>query len=269
MPAKTAIQELFIENIISAKGLDKIQSIMSADIIPTPLAVFDAVELLSRGLSPTEGLGDIMLYDVGGATTDVYSMSDGTPSQPNVFLHGLTEPYAKRTVEGDLGMRYSLVSLCEAAGIENMARNTQLDCTELQGWVNTCQRSPESLPGCSEILKKIDQEAASQAIHIAAKRHCGYTETTFTPIGETKIQQGKDLTRVKYVIGTGGSIINSDNPKAILSRGSYHPTDGTVLKPLTPQYLLDHRNIFAAMGLLSQQEPSTAFSILMQEMRKL
>jgi uncharacterized protein (TIGR01319 family) len=48
-------------------------------------------------------LGELLIVDVGGATTDVYSMADGYPKHSNYILSGLEEPYAKRTVEGDLG----------------------------------------------------------------------------------------------------------------------------------------------------------------------
>jgi len=109
MPAKDAIRGLFMEKIIEAKGLTQAASFMTAPIIPTPLAVFEAAQLLS------EDLGSIMAVDVGGATTDVYSMADGAPSLPNVVQKGLPEPYAKRSVEGDLGMRYSLEALMDAA----------------------------------------------------------------------------------------------------------------------------------------------------------
>ena len=82
-------------------------------ILPTPNAVLMAAELLSRGYGDELGLGDLMLADVGGATTDIYSMGSGLPTQMNAILSGLEEPYAKRTVEGDLGMRYSSLGILD------------------------------------------------------------------------------------------------------------------------------------------------------------
>ncbi len=265
LPAKLAIRDLFIENIIVAKGLDKAQEIMSDEIIPTPLAVFDAAELLSRGTKQTEGIGELMAYDVGGATTDVYSMSQGTPSKPNVFVQGLTEPFAKRTVEGDIGMRYSISSLIEAGGIENIARNAQSTENAVANWEKVCKASPEILPKKETEEKRIDEELAAMSVEISAQRHCGFTETSFSLLGEVLVQTGKDLTQVKYVIGSGGSVINSSNPRDILKRGSYSPTGLTLLKPLSPKYLLDKKNIFAAMGLLSRLEPDIALEIMKNE----
>ena len=61
-----------------------------------------------------------MVVDIGGATTDIDSVAKGEPTQSGVTLRGLEEPFVKRTVEGDLGMRYSASSLIEAVGIQNM-----------------------------------------------------------------------------------------------------------------------------------------------------
>ena len=65
--------------------------------------------------------------DVGGATTDIYSMSDGMPTAANTVYKGLPEPYAKRTVEGDIGMRYSIHGIVDAAGIKRVSALSGLD----------------------------------------------------------------------------------------------------------------------------------------------
>lgn len=265
-PAKEAIRELFIENIVSAKGLDEVQKMMSAEIVPTPLAVFNAGFLLSRGTKTADGLKEIMMYDVGGATTDVYSMSSGRPTKPNVFIQGITEPFAKRTVEGDIGMRYSILSLMEAATYEMVAANIDATVEEVEDWVTRCKKSPDILPQKGTIEQKIDEEIGSFAIEISAQRHCGFTETIFSPIGEVLLQTGKDLTKVEYVIGSGGSVIHSQNPRHVLARAAYSPKDLTYLKPLNPKFMLDKKNILAAMGLLSEIEPDTALKIMLDEL---
>lgn len=49
-------------------------------IIPTPLAVLQACELLAKGTDTQQGVGDLLAVDIGGATTDVYSMASGEPT---------------------------------------------------------------------------------------------------------------------------------------------------------------------------------------------
>jgi len=102
-PAREEIKKLFIERIVQAKGLSRAQALAANEIIPTPLAVMNGCELLSKGTGNTEGIGDLMAIDIGGATTDVYSMSHGHPTLSNVLVKGLPEPYAKRSVEAIWG----------------------------------------------------------------------------------------------------------------------------------------------------------------------
>jgi len=93
------IRELFMKRIINMKGLSKIQKIVKT-IIPTPAAVLAAGNLLSKGTDNYAGYGNMMIVDVGGATTDIHSYLDNVPGE-GAKLIGAPEPYAKRTVEGD------------------------------------------------------------------------------------------------------------------------------------------------------------------------
>ena len=76
--------------------------------MPTPSAMLTAMELLSDGWDEIPGIGELVGVDLGGATTDVYSVAEGSPANTMTVIKGLQEPYTKRTVEGDIGMRYSV-----------------------------------------------------------------------------------------------------------------------------------------------------------------
>lgn len=266
LPAKNAIRELFIKNIISAKGLDKVQAILSNEIIPTPLAVLNACRLLAKGTETQKGLGELMAYDLGGATTDVYSMADGSPKMPNAFISGITEPFDKRTVEGDIGMRYSqraLYNLLEEQGLQNFLSEYNLKNEDIKAWLNICQSSPNVLPieGYAK-YSEVDIAFATEALRISAARHVGYNEAVYTSSGQVYMQTGKDLTSVLYIIGSGGAVINAKNPSHVLQKTIYSPKDLQLLKPLGPKLLLDKKNILAAMGLLSVFEPDAALAIM-------
>ncbi|MCL2397201.1 MAG: methylaspartate mutase accessory protein GlmL [Defluviitaleaceae bacterium] len=273
MPAKGAIRDLFIANIITAKGLDNVQATMDMEIIPTPLAVLEACELLSRGTTTQDGLGELMAYDLGGATTDVYSMADGSPKTPNAFIHGITEPFDKRTVEGDVGMRYSQAALYDLILEDNPAvfyDEYAITPEEVDAWLAICRDDPGVLPlGQYEQYNNVDSALAAEAIRISAARHAGYNERVFTPAGEAFSQTGKDLTQVSHIIGTGGAIINAKNPAAVLRHAAYSPRDLGALKPLAPKMLLDTQNSFAAMGLLARFHPDTALGIMKDNFAKI
>ncbi len=264
-PARQAIGDLFVKNIVRAKGLTELQNKMSGEIIPTPLAVFLAAELLSRGLKKAPGLGELMVFDVGGATTDVYSMAEGRPTRPNVVGRGLRQPFAKRTVEGDLGLRYSLAPLAEATDLESLAETLECGPEALEQWFAGCRKNPGLIPEAGSLQKKIDDEMAASAVKISMERHTGYLETVYTVQGISFVQSGKDLGPVAYVIGTGGPIIGSSDPARVLGQAVYRPEDLNLLKPLSPRLVVDRKYILSAMGSISRFEPEAALSIMLDE----
>lgn len=273
-PAKSAIRELFIKRIIDAKGIGGAQRMMNADIIPTPLAVFEAAELLAGELN------NLMVVDVGGATTDVYSMADGAPTKPNAIVRGLVEPFAKRSVEGDLGLRYGMPTLIEAATAERVAGEAGAAVEDVYDWLARCKAQPGLVPAaelpssaeppaaaCTE--KRIDDALAALAVELAFVRHCGVLESVYTPFGETFLQEGKDLSGVNYIIGVGGPVIGSGDPAAVLRHACYSARNPFAMMPTAPKLMLDRRYIFAAMGLLAKTRPELALELMRGDLAEL
>lgn len=264
-PAKQKIKELFISKIIDAKGLHKVQLMANSEIIPTPLAVLNGCELLSKGTDTTEGIGDLMAIDIGGATTDVYSISAGTPTFDNVMIKGLPEPYNKRTVEGDLGMRYSLSSLADEIDLDVLSNELKVERDDIVKWIETCKASPNTLADKNSINQTIEEGLAKYALKMAVERHTGKVESTFTPFGQMYIVTGKDLTPVKLVVGIGGVLVNAENPNNILEGARADKQNLMSLKPKNPKYLLDKKYIFASMGLLCALDAELALAIMKKE----
>ncbi|MDF9831467.1 methylaspartate mutase accessory protein GlmL [Parabacteroides sp. PF5-6] len=263
-PARNSIRDVFIRKIIDAKGLSRVQQMASADVIPTPLAVMAGCELLSKGTAKSPGIGDFMAIDLGGATTDIYSMSDGKPSATNVLVKGLPEPFSKRTVEGDLGMRYSLTSLLEELDIQAVADELGVEPAEVTAWIEQCLANPDVIAS-SPAEQRLDEAFARRAVEVAVGRHCGFMESSYTPLGEIFTLTGKDLSEITYIIGIGGAIINSNHPPNILKGAMYNPREPFVLRPKEPQYLCDRKYIFASMGLLNTLEPELALQFMKKE----
>lgn len=260
-PAREVIREIFMEKIVEAKGMKKAESFVRGILMPTPAAVLKAARVLADGTDKEEGIGELIIIDIGGATTDVHSIASGEPSKAGVTLRGLQEPYAKRTVEGDLGMRVSAVSLWEAAGtrrIRKLIPNTQYDieerCKFLQANVNFIPEKEEDI--------EFDEAMGMVATEMAMERHVGVIESVYTPMGIIYSQVGKDLLNVKYLIGTGGVIVHSKNPKKILSAGKFNMESPNYLKPTNPEILIDKTYILSAMGLLTEKYPDKAIRIM-------
>ncbi len=265
--ARDKIKEIFVRNIIEAKGIKRIESKIRQVVLPTPNAVLLAAELLSKGFADDEGLGDLLLVDVGGATTDVYSMSDGNPSQAHVLLSGLEEPFAKRTVEGDLGMRYSALGILEAMAL---SEKTQLKKRNIDIEKEAKMRR-ENVDFIAETDHdyEVDDVLSSKCIDTAVARHVGNLKGVYTPMGIMYYQTGKDLTDTKYVVGTGGVVISSRDPVKVLSFAAKDQTKHMELRPKDPEYLLDRDYILSAMGLLSLEYPDIALRIMKKRMYRL
>jgi len=260
-PARETIRGVFLRRIVEAKGLNKANKFVNRMVMPTPAAVLKAAVLLGKGTEYESGLGDLMVIDIGGATTDVYSIAKGDPHRSNVALKGLPEPFGKRTVEGDLGMRYSATSLFKAAGAGMIAGFAGTTESDVESYMKKVEENVEYLPQ-SEIESKVEIAMGRACTRLATERHVGQLEKVFTLSGEVFVQTGKDLTAVKIVVGTGGVIVNHKEPEGILSGVTYDESTPQMLKPQSPEFWIDEKYIMASMGLLGGEYPEVAIRMM-------
>ncbi len=262
-PVNEVIRSMFIEHITEAKGVDKACERIARVLMPTPSAVLEAAKLLADGTYREAGLGPLLVVDVGGATTDVYSVAEGVPRKSGVSYVGLPEPYAKRSVEGDLGLFHNLDTLMELAAKERV----EFRGGESQEDVLAGLKAVLGVPGGGSQTE--DQLLLSRlAVKTAVERHAGRLSRRMTLNGEVWMQQGKDLTELKTVLGAGGPLAFSSDPRYVL-QGACGGEDPGVLKPREADFLLDGRYILFAIGLLSLSEPEKALRIFKKYMVKL
>ncbi|MGI6616293.1 MAG: methylaspartate mutase accessory protein GlmL [Dethiobacteria bacterium] len=213
-PAREAIRGLYLSEITRARGLDRIQQQVGL-VMPTPLAVMKAGELYRKATGR-----DTIIIDMGGATTDIHSFADGRPRSGGRIVKGPPEPLTKRTVEGDLGMRVSLPALLEVISPEELAGSLPFaaEVSEVIAYAQRAALSRSLLPG-NERERALDGAIAAAAIREAMRRHAGSLTETYTPQGRLWVQQGKDLTAAAAVIATGGILVHSEDPGALLRAG--------------------------------------------------
>jgi len=265
-PTQKQIREIFLDRIIQAKGLSTATELLSDIMMPTPSAVLQAMNLLSQGCEGESGIGDLVAVDVGGATTDVYSIADGMPEHMNTVYKGLPEPFAKRTVEGDIGMRYSIHGIVEAAGLSRVSTLSGLSEERVEQLVGDLRSHTDKVPNGDPELENLDYALASLAIEEAVRRHAGTIEETYTMMGLTYVQSGKNLTNVKQIVVTGGSLIHTKRTEEIAAYAQYSPADPASLRPRNADVWVDRTYILAAMGLLSSHYPRTALRIMKKEL---
>ena len=185
--------------------------------------------------------------------------------QANTIVKGLMEPYAKRTVEGDIGMRYSIWGIVEASGIERISRLSGIDARRAEEMIRFLSENTEQLPNDEE-WERLDFALASLAVETAMTRHAGTLEPVYTPMGLAYSQAGKDLTEVRNVVVTGGAIIHTKRTGEIAAHSLQDPNYPGSLRPVRAEFLVDRNYILAAMGLLGEYYPDTALKIMKKEL---
>ena len=270
--AREEIRKLFMERITHAKGLDGISGLVSV-VLPTPMAVLQGAILGAEGVEGEKGWGEMLMVDVGGATTDVHSIGYGEPQGPNIAEQGLPEPFAKRTVEGDLGIRFNAGTLLDRVGIDRFEAEFRaafpafaVSREALATYINDVSQETSRVPR-EDWQSAVDAQLARIAVNLAVERHVGKKERIITREGETWVHYGKDLTETRTLIGTGGVFIYNPHIAHIFSSGSGGNTRYEVLRPKNPNLFVDSSYLLYAVGLLSQSHPDVAARIFKEHMK--
>jgi uncharacterized protein (TIGR01319 family) len=267
-PARDAIRDVFIARIVHAKGIDRAAARFDAVLMPTPAAVMEGARLLSQGTARHVGLGDVLVVDIGGATTDVHSIATGAPRRDGVVQYGLPEPFVKRTVEGDLGVRHNARTIAEVSGMGAFAARLGISEAQLNLKLDAIEADVQRLPADTGDVA-LDEALAWTAVGIAVARHAGTSEIVQTVHGPVTMQRGKDLSAVTTVIGTGGPLAHGATPATVLRAALADPAEPFSLRPLKPTLFIDADYLLYASGLLSAIAPDAAFALARASLRPL
>lgn len=246
-PTRKIIQNAFENNIIRAPGMNKLKSMVNGAIMPTPGAVMESAKLLY------ELIGDLVVLDVGGATTDVHSVTEGNSEILDILVN--PEPKAKRTVEGDLGIyvnKDNVIDLMNSRDLGDIEKN--FISQNIKPIPTT-----ENEIFCSMLLTK-------KAVETAVNRHIGYIKRIYGT-GKNFVAYGKDLSQVKYIIGTGGALTRLPGGQSILENIRYDKEDMTMLPRKGAKVLIDKMYILACAGVLSRENREAAVMLLKKSLK--
>ncbi|EGO64315.1 GlmL-related ornithine degradation protein [Acetonema longum] len=244
-PTRQVIHDVFEKHITEAPGMHKIRQMVGGRIIPTPGAVMRAARLLR------EAIGDLLVLDVGGATTDVHSVAEADPEIDSMLVS--PEPLAKRTVEGDLGVYVNAGNVLALCDIAKLCERLSCRPEQLESL-----RTPVPVTSAEQEFARYLTETA---VRTAVSRHAGNIEYVYGPVGRLAIARGKDLTGVKWIIGTGGALTRLAAGTAILA-GVNAPQNSAALLPRNGQVLIDRNYVMAAAGLLADTYPEAALQLM-------
>jgi len=257
--ARAAIREMFLRHVIGGKHLSQRADFTAMVQGATPDIVLRAVELLAGGLGPEHpGAGDVVVVDVGGATTDVHSVVELDPETASLGREVVATVPVTRTVEGDLGMRWSAVPTVQAA------IDAGFDVSQsLLRAAQARSDDPGLVPSTAEEVRD-DRAIASAAVALAVRRHAGRQQVVFSPGGRLVERSGVDLRDVDLLVGSGGVLRHAApvDALAVLAAGSGDHVDGGWLVPRHPHLVIDTDYVLAAAGLLVGEYPTAAYRLL-------
>ncbi len=195
MPARLKIQDLFLEHVMAqAPGYKKLMKMTSVEIMPTPAAVGEIMKTIAK-------LNDINVIgvDIGGATTDVFSVMDGT---------------FNRTVSANYGMSYSISNVLADATLKNVMRWLSFDINEaeVRDRIKNKMIRPTTIPQTLDELK-IEQAIAREALRLS------FTQHKLLAVGLKGVQQQRTIAEAFAQQNTGQSIIDMMKVDMIVGSG--------------------------------------------------
>jgi uncharacterized protein (TIGR01319 family) len=247
-PAREAIHELFLEHVMQqAPGYSKLMTWTSADIMSTPNAVGKIMVTIAeqRGIN-------ILGVDIGGATTDVFSVFDGNYT---------------RTVSANLGMSYSICNVMLEAGIQNIRRWLPFDIEEyeVRNRLRNKMIRPTTIPQTYEDLL-LEQAVAREALRLAFIHHKQLARglkgvQQQRTIGEAleQAETGKTLVqmmKLNMIVGSGGVLSHAPRraQAALMMMDAYQPEGVTMLA-------VDSIFMMPQLGVLSTVHPEAAAQV--------
>ncbi|HTY73779.1 MAG TPA: glutamate mutase L [Actinomycetes bacterium] len=256
MPARLAIREVFVRHVIGGKKLSRGGRFARLVRAATPDAVLTAVELLADGAGEVAGARDVVVVDVGGATTDVYSVLTPDPEESALHREVVEVLWRERTVEGDLGVRWNAPGVVAAAVAERLLEPA--DTARLEVVAAARAADPGWVPVDDE-GRDDDATLARLAMTVALRRHARGVEP-----GEGGVRRpAKDLRPVRLVVGSGGVLRHADAARrtAVLEPAT-HDLAGGWKVPSRAAVVVDGRYVLAAAGLLAPDHPEAAARLL-------
>ncbi len=247
-PAREAIHELFLEHVMQqAPGYAKLSSWVSADIMSTPNAVGKIIQTIAE----TRNI-NVLAADIGGATTDVFSVFGGMYN---------------RTVSANLGMSYSVCNVLAEAGVENIRRWVPFEVEEsvLRNAMRNKMIRPTTIPQ-SMFGLRLENAIAREALRLAFEHHMTLARTlkgtqTTRGMAEALDQQetGKtlvDMMNLDMIIGSGGVLSHAPRraEAAFMMLDAYQPQGVTMLA-------VDSIFMMPQLGVLSGVLPEAASQV--------
>ncbi|WP_431911636.1 glutamate mutase L [Micromonospora carbonacea] len=245
--ARAAIREVFLRHVIGGKRLSRGPRFGRLVRAATPDAVLTGVEVLADAVG-----GDLLVVDVGGATTDVYSVltPDERAGGPGREVAGSL--WRARTVEGDLGVRWSAPGVVRAAAQERLVDAAEEAALAVAARARAADPGWVAADGAGWV---VDARIAALAATVAVRRHARG--------GATGERGGRDLRDVRLLVGSGGVLrhVPAGVGAGVLGAVLADHAGGWAV-PRAARAVVDVEYVLAAAGLLAADHPGAAGALV-------
>ena len=256
-PARAAIRGVFLDHVIGGKRLSADPGFPGLVQAVTPDAVMDGVTVLAREIGSESGgapAGSVVVVDVGGATTDVFCVLSPDAEQAMLRSAAVGVPSRRRTVEGDLGLRWSADALVAAATSERLL--SDVAAASLAAWASA-RSGPADLAETDEDRRN-ELRLAELAVVIALRRHVR-TEAAYGVVGTA----GASARSATTVILSGGVVRHaSASQREALVAAVLADRGGARSVLLGAEVRCDAQYVLAAAGLLAADFPEAAHGLV-------
>ena len=247
-PARDAVHDLFLEHVMAhAPGYDELLEWTDAPIMPTPGAVGNILQTIASRQNI-----NVVGVDIGGATTDVFSVFDGT---------------FNRTVSANLGMSYSIANVCAEAGMPNILRwvHVDMDESDLRNRIKNKMIRPTTIPQTLEALI-FEQAVSREALRLAYLQHKQFATTLKgvqqqRTVGDTFKQEISGQTivdnmKLDLLVASGGVLSHAPRMEqtAIMLIDAFEPEGFTTLAK-DSIFMMPH------LGVLAQVHPQASLEV--------
>jgi uncharacterized protein (TIGR01319 family) len=245
-PARAAIREVFLQHVIGGKGLSRGPAFRRLVRTVTPDAVLSAVSVLAGVLAAQQDqAGAVLVADVGGATTDVYSAVSTVDDEE---AHAVALPADRRTVEGDIGMRVSAPGVIAEARAERIVEPAEADA--LAAAAERRAGGVDWVPSTVDD-QRADLRLAELAVVLAVRRHLRMVDGRLGPRGAGRLV-------------LSGGVFRHAEPAALDGLTDRLRAD-PVLRPVlrTADVVTDRAGVLGPAGLLAQADRRAAAATLL------
>ena len=247
-PARSAVHEVFLQHVMSqAPGYNTLMTWASTPIMPTPHAVGRCIEVYAAKKKI-----NALAVDIGGATTDVFTVFDGQ-------FH--------RSVSANFGMSYSIGNVLKETGLPNILRWLPIDMTDkdVRNMIRNKMVRPTTIPQTTQELCA-EQAVCREALRLSFEHHCRLAAGLAGVRRQRSISEALNqsvsadsivnLGRIDLIVGSGGALSHAPrrSDAALMMLDAFQPV-GLSRLAVDSIFMMPH------LGVLGETMPEAAMEV--------